>query len=360
MWLIELIKLRNRRIDERCGPRQHCRSQYRGREGGGCASTPVIPARFPVTEPLKKALPAGAKFVYLQSSDPIGAQLGALLEPAVKAIGAKYIAINAGETASSAQAAASSALADKPSVVFVPAFPPSEFGGKLRALSAEGAKIVGTAQVGWQKYGIDWCTGCDAQMTLSGKLLADWVVATKGAKANAAFYSVPEFGFTAEMYASFKAQMTTLCPSCTIRNVPIDVSTIGSTAPQTMINDLQSHPSTNVAVFSSMDMAQGMPAAMQSAGVNVATIGNAPTPENLDDIKAGKLDAGVASDLDILCWTLVDVGARLVIGQTPQASEVFAPTQVLTQKDITFDTQYGYSAYPDFAKRFTALWHPKG
>jgi ribose transport system substrate-binding protein len=324
----------------------------------GLAAFTGHPSPFPVTEPFKHAVPAATKFVYLQAADPIGALIGQLLKPGVTAMGAKYIAINAGSTASSAQAAASSALALKPAVVLIPAFLPSEFGGRLQALKAAGVKIVGSGMIGWKPYGIDFCVNCEEFSAQNGKLLADWAVSLKGDKTNAVFYSVPELSFTATMWTAFQAQMKQLCPKCQVRNVPIGVATIGSTAPQTMVTDLQSHPDTNVAAFSTMDMAQGLPPAMKSAGVNVATVGSVPTPQNLQDIKAGNLTGGIAMDLATYVWEMVDVGGRLAIGQTPQASEKLGPSEVLTQKDITFDPSKGYVGYPDFAQRYAKLWHP--
>ena len=325
----------------------------------GLAAFTGKPSPFPVTEPLAKPLPAGTKFVYLDASDPIGAQIGQLLKSAVAAVGGQFIAIPAGETASSAQAAAASAVADHPAVVLIPAFLPNEFGGELQALRSEGAKIVGAGMIGWQKYGISSCVGCEALETTQGTLLADWVVAHEGAKANTVFYSVPELNFTATMWTAFRAQLAKLCPGCAVRNVPVDFSTIGTTAPQTIVNDLQSHSGTNVAVFSSMDMAQGLPTAMSAAGVNVATIGSTPTTENLQDIKAGKMTAGVALAVNITAWTMVDVGAKLVIGQTPQPSEaVGTAIQLLQGNDISFSPTDGWLGYADYAQRFAELWHP--
>jgi len=254
---------------------------------------------FPVTERLSKQVPPGSKFVYLEASDPIGALFATLLKPAVAAIGGKFIAIPAGETAQSAQVAASTAISEHPAVVLIPAFLPSEFGGKLQTLRSEGANIVGAGMVGWKQYGIQWCVGCETWTTGEGRVLADWVVANKGAQANAAFYTVPELGFTSSMWQGFKSQMATLCPKCAIRNVPIEYAAIGTTAPRTIVADLQSHSGTNVAVSSTMDMYQGLPAALSSAGIhNVLTVGQSPTAEILEDIKAGTLTAGLAVDLN--------------------------------------------------------------
>jgi ribose transport system substrate-binding protein len=317
------------------------------------------PSAFPVTQPLRKALPAGTTFVYLQADDPIAALLGALLKPAVAAIGGTFTVIDAGTTASDAQAAASSALADKPAVVLVPAFVPSEFGTTLKSLTGAGIKVVGAGMVDAKPYGVQFVVGGGQFEARDGQLLADWVVANKGAKANAVFYTVPELSFTETAFQSFQTQMRKLCPSCKVRSVPISVTTIGATAPQTVVSDLQSNPSTNVAVFSTEDIADGLPAALSSAGIKVTTVGASPDPENLADIKSGGLTAGLATDLGVYTWEMVDAGARLVLGQKPPSGLLYAPSEFLGQKDITFNPSLGWTAYPNFAQRFTALWHPK-
>jgi ribose transport system substrate-binding protein len=316
------------------------------------------PSAFTVTKPLGKSLPAGTKFVFLEASDPIAALFNKLLAPAVKAIGGSYSVINAGATASSAQAAASTALSEKPAVVLIPAFVPSEFGGKLKALVAAGVKVVGAGMINAEPYGVQFVVGENQLIELYGRLLADWVVANKGASANAAFYTVPELSFTALEQQAFKAELTKLCPGCQVRSLPISVTAVGTSAPQTITNDLQSHPKTNVAVFSTEDMAQGLPAALSAAGLNVTTVGNSPTPENLEDIKDGRLTAGLATDLGVYAWSMVDAGARLVLGEPPLPSERLAPVQFLEQQDITFDPSKGWTGYPDFPMRFAKLWHP--
>jgi ribose transport system substrate-binding protein len=316
------------------------------------------PSAFPVTKPLSKPLPAGTKFVFLQASDPIAALFNQLLKPGVKAIGGDYSVINAGATAASAQAAASSALSKKPDAVLIPAFVPSEFGDKLKALTAAGVKVVGAGMINAKPYGVQFVVGDEHLINLYGRLLADWVVAKKRDKAEAVFYNVPELSFTSVERQAFEAELNKRCSSCKVRSVPISVTTFGSSAPKSIANDLQAHPSTNVAVFATESMAQGLPAALNSAGLKVTTVGISPTPENLQDIKNGGLTAGLATSLPVYAWSMVDAGARLVLGQKPAPSEHLAPLQFLEKGDITFDPSKGWAGYPDFAQRFAKLWHP--
>jgi ribose transport system substrate-binding protein len=318
------------------------------------------PSAFPVTDPLAEKLPAGKKFVYLQCGTPFCALAGMSIQQAVAAIGGKFTKLDAGTTASSAQAAASSALALKPDVVFM-TVDPSLFGNGLKNLSAAGVKVVSISIAkDAAPYGVTFDYIGANEVDNDGKLLADWVVAHNGAKANAVFYGLPAFDFSGPMQQAFENEMKAKCPSCTVRTVPIDASTIGTTAPGTIVADLQAHPSTNVAVFVSLQIAQGLPAAMRAAGLSgILTVGRAPTPGNLQDIKTGGLTAGLAIDAPVSTWTAVDAAARLIEGGQPTASEQAGDLdeQFLGQKDITFNATDGWIGYPDFTQRYATLWH---
>lgn len=321
------------------------------------------PSEFPVTEPLPQPLPAGKKFVFFQCSTPFCALAGKSLQAAVTAIGGTYTAVSSGATAQTSQAAASSVLALKPDVAFV-SIDPSLFGDSLKKLSDAGIKVVSISIAkDVAPFGISFnYIGADA-LKKDGALLADWVVANHGAKANAVFYGLPTFDFSAPMQQAFETELKNKCSSCNARAVQIDVATIGTTAPRTMVADLQAHPDTNVAVFVSMQMAQGLPAAMQAAGLKgITTVGRGPTPQNLQDIKDGNLTAGLTIDAPVSTWTAVDAAARLLEGSQPTANEKAGELdqQFLGQKDITFDPTNGWSGYPDFAQRFAKLWHPAG
>jgi len=319
----------------------------------------VAPTGFPVSEPLAQKLTAGKKFVYLQCGTPICAAVGTLVQGAVKEIGGTYTAVNAGSTAQTAQVAAATADSLKPDAVILGAIDPALFGGGLKKLADGGAKLV-SLQIDKdvQPYGITFNYLGTNLSRINGKLLADWVIANKGAQADTVLYTLPALDLSAPVQQAFQDEMKTNCPSCKVRVVPLDVSTIGTTAPSTIVTDLQAHQDTNTAVFVSLSAAQGLPAAMKAAGLSVTTVGFGPTAGNLQDIKDGALTAALDIDFPVSTWTAVDAAARLLEGGQPTASEQAGavPEQFLGQKDITFDPTLGWSAFPDFAQRFAKLW----
>jgi ribose transport system substrate-binding protein len=320
----------------------------------------VAPTTFPLSDPLPEKLPAGKKFVFLQCGTPVCAGIGLFVQQAVKTIGGTITVLNAGNTAQTAKSAASSALALKPAAVLFGGLDPALFGGGLNTLSSAGIKVVSiqvTKDV--KPYGVTFnYLGANLSQR-NGKLLADWVIANGGAKPNAVLYTLPGLDVSAPMQSAFEAEMKANCSSCQVRVVPIDLATIGTTAPSTVVTDLQAHPATNVAAFVGLEAAAGLPAAMKSAGItSVKTVGFGPTAGNLQDIKDGNLTAGLAIDFPMSVWTAVDAAARLLEGAQPTASEQAGevPEQFLEQKDITFNPTLGWSAFPNYAQRFAQLW----
>jgi len=161
------------------------------------------------------------------------------------------------------------------------------------------------------------------------------------------------------MQKAFEQEMQKNCPTCTERTASVGIATLGTTASRTVVTDLQSHPDTSTAVFATAGITSGLAAAMKAANLSATTLGYAPQAGNLQDIKDGKVTAGLAVDYSVSVWAAVDAAARLVLGDSPTPAEVAGevPFQFLGQKDITFDPTNGWTGYPDYAQRFATLWH---
>ncbi len=312
--------------------------------------------------PLAKAVPAGTTIAYLQCGAPLCGLVAQVLAPAVKALGATLKIVPAGLTASSAQAAASTVLSLKPSAVILTGVNPQTYAGGLKEISAAGIKVVSLSVIGdYKQYGIDFNYVGDEALALQGTLLANWVVANKGPNANVVFYGVPELTFTPIQEKAFQDELAKNCSSCKVRFESIAIATLGTTAPSTIVTDLQAHSDTNTVVFGAADAMQGLPAALKAAGISsLTTVAATPGPAELQYIKDGSLTAGLGNDIPVQLWGAVDVAARLIIGQDPTPGEVagIGPYQFLAQKDITFDPSHGWTGYPDFAQRFEKLWKP--
>lgn len=327
------------------------------------AITPYVghPSAFPATEKLAKLPTPGSKFVFLQCSAPVCAIFAQLMHAPAQALGVKLVIVNSGASATTSQAAAATALADKPAAVLVGASNPQLYGDFMNKLVAAGSVVAGGGTVGGQAYGIQNAVGGERGDNLAGKLLADWVIVHKGPNANVAFFGTPELTFSKGMQAAFAAELSANCPGCTASFQQLSITTFGTTAPSQVVSYLQAHPSTNTVVFSTMEGATGLAAALRNAHVSPTTLGFAPTPSNLQDIANGGLTAGLGLDFNVQVWMQLNLAARLIAGQTTPDSNLDVDMQFLSQSDLAGkDYSQGWTGYPDVAQRMSALWGISG
>ena len=314
------------------------------------------PSRFPIETPL--AIKAtGKRIAYLDCGTGICGLFAQLAEAPFDALGMSMTSIKAGLKPDTVQAAFDTVIQDDYDGVFVPAIPPQLWETGLQQLKDAGIPVVTSGVVGAGDY-VQVQQAGQVNSENSGKLLADWVVAQNGGDADVVLYWTPELPFELVVKDAFTKEMDELCPDCEVRTEEISVTTYGTTAGSTIVADLQAHPNTKTAVFGIGEQAQGLPAQMKTAGLDVETLLYSPGPGNLADIKSGSLTAGLALDLPVLIWTVADSLARLTTGQEPDPGAVadISPQQFVTADDLQFDVSQGWTGYPDFADKFTTLW----
>jgi ribose transport system substrate-binding protein len=334
---------------------------------GGAAAEKVVapyigqPSPFPVTEKLKE-VPKGGTVAFMDCGSPICALLYELLTPAAKTMGVKLDRIKAGSSASTVNSAFDTVVSQKPDAVLVTAINIELWAKQAEELKEDGIPVVTTGIIGTEPYGIEAPQTAEAASELGGELMANYTVAHMNPEANAVIYEVPELPFSKIIVEKYSEELEAICPKCSVRTAQIGIEEIGNTAPNTVVSDLQSNPDTNVAVFTSGDIATGLPTALKSAGLEVEELSYSPNPTVLQYMKEGKSTAGLGFDLPVLVWTLMDQAAREIVGQklTGPESEGIPVYQFLTQEDITFDPAKGWSGYPDFVERFEKLWGVSG
>lgn len=351
-----------------CGGSGQASSGSGAKDGGSSAAAakalaPFVgqPSPFPVTDKLKK-VPKGATIAFMDCGTPVCGQFWALLGPAAHTMGVKLERIKAGFAASAVSAAFDSVVASRPDAVIISPIEPDLYKTQLQELQRANIPVVTTGVTNAAAFGIKSPQYAIPQTVQVGKLLADYVAAKVGSKAHVAFYYEPELDFSKVMQKAVEDELKAVCPGCSIRSTPIAAATVGNTAPNTIVSDLQDHPDTSVAVFAGDEMEIGLPAAMKQAGINVKTVGATPTPTNLQYLKDGQETASLGLDLPVLTWTLLDQSAREIVGQKLTGPEAKGLTviQFLTKDDITFDPSKGWTGYPDYAKRFARLWGVNG
>jgi ribose transport system substrate-binding protein len=319
------------------------------------------PSPFPVTEPLN-GVPPGLEVAYMECGTPICGLFGTLLDGAAKTMGVTLKRVSTGQTADTIGAAFDSVVQQAPDGVIVPGINIELWNKQLEKLQAAKIPIATTGIIDAADHGIVSPQGAIPNSERGGKILADFVAANYAPKANVVVYVIPELPFSAVISHAFDDELKTMCPGCSVRTEEIAVTTIGTTAPNTVVSDVQSHPDTTVAVFTSDEAQTGLPSALTTAGIDIKTLGYAPGPVNLQYLKDGQEAAALGLDAPVLMWTMLDQIVRQINGQklTGAQAEGLAVVQMLQPTNITGDPSRGWTGYPDFAKRFAALWHVKG
>ena len=322
------------------------------------------PSEFPLTEPLESLPAPGSVVAYLDNGTPTAAAVFGYLSEAAEVLGVQLQRVQTGQSPQDVNGAMNSVVESKPDAVIDLAVDPALFTPQLEALQAAGVAFVPLSIVNGEKFGLDdeqIQSGARAAVE-NGKVLASALLAeTDGEATDLAFYRVPELSFTPLEQQGVEEQLAEQCPDCELRVVDIPLSEVGSTAPRSIVSDLQAHPETDGFIASIDDLQMGLPAAMDVAGIDVPGIGIASNPVTLQQIAEGKQLAGMATDLQFVSWTLMDQVARDLAGQDSDYSQFTgtpgpATTQIITKDNVPTDLNAGYVAFPDYQEQFTKLW----
>jgi len=316
------------------------------------------PSPFPVTEKLKES-PKGAELAWVGTGTPFDALQWQLLGPAIDMMGVNVQRFTGGLSANTVTTAFDSVIAKDPEAVMVGSIPIQLWTNELKTLQDMEIPVAAAGVNEGEKYGLD---PVQSSSEGYGELMANYVIGEMNPEANVAVYSIPEVPVVDTVASEFAEVFEELCADCDVHVVDIASKTLGNTAPNTVVSDLQSHPDTDVAVFASDEIQFGLPDALKTAGIEVETLGFAPQPTNLQYLKEGKETAALAFDVAIGVWTQLDQATREMIGQelTGPEAEGRGVYQFLTKEDITFNPEFGWSGYPDFAERFAKLWGAGG
>lgn len=333
-----------------------------GQKAAEAAIAPYIghPSPFPKLDPLN-ALPTGKTVAFIGTPTPFTSVLYDLVQGAGKAMGVKITQVSAGFAADSIASAFNTVVAQKPDAVIVSGINMQLWKTQLADLQKAGIPVAVAGSTGTAAFGIKGAQAAESYSNVAGALVADYVTAKLSTKSQAVIYTNPELGFTTDEAKAAAAEFAKVCPSCLVRSVNIPLATVGSTAPSSIVADIQSHPGTTVAIFPNNEVTTGLRAALSAAGLKLALIGVASAPGQLQDIKAGAQTVGLAFDSPVLAWNLVDEVARQMAGQKLTDYELAgsAVQQFLSSKEITFDPSHGWTGYQDFAARYSLAWGVK-
>lgn len=316
------------------------------------------PTAFPLTVPLENSA-AGKRVAYLDCGTPVCAMGWESSNAAAAALGVELVRIDAALQADKVQAAFDTIEGGGFDGVIDVALPHALAQSGLTRMKELGIPVVSAAVVNGDPELYGAMLMSNQFFERIGEIYAAYIVSEFGSDADTVFYIVPELELTTIIFDGFERKYTELCPDCKLRVADIPVTSIGSSAPTIITDDLQANPNTNVVALSTAEAAIGLPVALATAGIDDVTItGNGPTGDALRQINEGEMQAGIGYDFVYHHWSTHDALARLMTGQAldPAAEADEIPTQILLQPSITDElVQAGiWTAFP--TSEFEKLW----
>jgi ribose transport system substrate-binding protein len=315
------------------------------------------PTDLGITEPVGKSISPGREIFYLDCGSVSCATAGESVAEAAGVVGWNVKHIKMGFSPEGVKAAFEQVIREKPDAVVQWGVPSLLYEKQLAQLKQMGIPVVTTAVPDKAGNGILWADNGAEESVEVGKVMADWVIADSGGKANAVLLDLPSAPILAAYGEGFEQEFKAKCPGCQLGTVEMAETDLGTNATATKtVGYLRSHPETTYVVPTFDDLIIGLPPALKSAGLNEITImGENPSPPTLVYLKDGEQAASVSWPVHETAWKDIDVLARYFNKESIKPDETPLPRQIITGEDVEDPNEY-FDAVPDYKEQFSELW----
>ncbi len=338
---------------------------------GGLAAAQAIadaavknPTSIGIVNKLSKVPPTGKYIVIVESPQPVTHVKNLAFAEAAKLFGWRTQTLIEGTGPQDAAKSLTQAVALKPDAILISGSDLNSLRAPLDAATA--AKIPVLAEtVTNPKSGSVFDVSIDStpQVQNVAKLMANYVAAKSGGKANALVVNIPLYDVLTSYTKQFQATLASACPSCKSSVLDQQITDLGTKTPAAVVSAIQRNPSINWVIFTIGDLTIGLPAALRAAGLSnkVSIGGETPTQANLAELKTNTTEAWTGFSAPILGYRDADMMARFFNGDplTPGGDALILPTQIITHDNVgsivTDSTGY-YQGVADFQAQFKALW----
>jgi ABC-type sugar transport system substrate-binding protein len=237
--------------------------------------------------------------------------------------------------------------------------PNSAISSQLAALKAKHVPWVAVASP--SPVGDDMIANFSSspEIALSGKVMADWIIADSQGKANVAYFWDPTLTQHLPAKNAFLAETGKLCPGCQVSVQTTSFSTgIGTTDPAQIVSYLQRNPDTNYIVIGIGDATAGVPEALAAAGLagKVKIVTRLADTINFKDIQSGTETMGVTEETFEIGWRMIDALARDFLGDSIACCTTpIGTVHVITKADLPASLSLPYSV-PGYQQFFLKAW----
>jgi ABC-type sugar transport system substrate-binding protein len=326
------------------------------------ATAETRPTQITVTGKIGKTIPKGETIDWISCGDtPECTQEATIIQQADSVLGWKTVVLNNDGTPQDEKADFAQVVRSKPAAVLYSAIPASTFASYVPQLKQNGTFVAATSitdAVG-SATGIDYAISTPAQIPPVSASQAALVAAGSGDAGSVLVVNIPDFEILNDSVADFKTSLAGYCPTCSMSELNIALSNIG-TATSTTVSYLRSHPSVKWVVDETDALTIGLPAAIKAAGLSgINVIGQGATPTNIQYLHANEQYADVAFDYYEELYAMVNAVAEHVAGVTVQPATA-PPLWVLTPTNAPSTSSAAFPVVADYQQEYEALWGVSG
>ncbi len=325
------------------------------------------PSEIAVTTPLKQAPPEGKKVTFLQCEFPVCEKYARGMTEATEALGwslTKQVFKSA-----EPEKALQQAIAGGPDYIAITGTPAQLLKPQLAEAEAAGIEVLSCAAATPEKPGEEFAADCGKSLSPPAEQARDWMINDSEGKANIVGVTIPLYPVLATQSAVFEgSELTSSCPKCSYDQVEVTPEEVAAGAvPKKVIAHLQEHPDVNYVFLQFGDLATGLYAGLQGAGLTdqVKITGVDGTPPIMQQIGT-EMAAWSAEGQTYSAWVMVDGMARLANGEelTPEYKEVIStnPAWMVTTEEAAekYLTDYVWPGPENFQGQFEELWQLTG
>lgn len=325
------------------------------------------PTSIGVTKKIGKPIPKGKIIAYMSTGLPSSTVNLAPLQAAAKLLGWKIDEINIGTSATTIQQGFNEVVSLHPDAIINIGTATSEFSSQCAQLARADIPVFDSSVLTTQGEGYGGCvkgfTDAENQISVTGRIMADYIVANSNGKAHVLQIGGQDFGILTAVTSGLTKELKRLCPSCTSNIITVQATDIGKTVATKVVGYLRAHPTTNYVAASFDTLFLGVPAALQSAGLTKVTlVGMDPSSANAVAISSGSLEkASVAFGIYEQNYRAMDQIARYFTKGNVKIDQ-FAPDPFFTLANTNVSHWPGSpSAYPwpnvkNYQAQYKKLW----
>jgi ribose transport system substrate-binding protein len=310
--------------------------------------------------------PAGKKIDVVTNDTPTGIHNADLFVVDAKLLGIKTQEIIVGNSAEQIANSFDQIVSDSSvNGVIVGGTNPSAWISQYNELVAKHIPIIlyaATSNPAWDNTSINILAGGVAVRAVA-QYMADWVVADGGFHANTAIFNVPAAPILQGVTTDFTNHYKEICPTCSLDTETVALTAIGTTLPQQVASFLQAHPSVKYVVMDFSDMMNGVPAALQAAGISgVKFEAQTATSTDMQYIRQESETANFSYPLTFEAAVGVDAIARQMLGGAATAAKNWVmPVQLMNSSNVNGSTFVpdGSATVPGLDSFFKNLWKVK-